>query len=501
MIGYFPTPYPDELLYSVFARYCDWSPYISSYSAAGDILPDIHQKLDSEFLGTVSDDAYCIMTQNQDARELVMQHTMFPYRARFLPLQRRRLVMHSALIRKTGVTLQMSRAKTRYYSFEGDKPLYLRYCPICAEEDRRHYGEAYLHRSHHIYGVDICPIHRCYLIDSLTRRDAKRNTGIVSAESFIRSDAKAVVCRNPIEISVADYIESILRENVDMTSDSSAGQFLDSRLRGTKYQKADRGMRRNNILLLDELRDYYREYPMFRLKTIKQLQMLFCRTAGHMPLEVCLLGLFLNISPSEICAMKKPEKSYVERFDEAVMSLYHQGMACTQIASKMHVSEKSVRFAVRTSMRRPSLPSDKRKAWNKLDWNSIDKELLPKINAEIERILTDTARRPVKVSIHLMETRLKIPYGRIVKCPQCLAAVRASVETREEYNARVLMWTIKKIRSEGDIVNMSSLHAISGMSKQAISEMLSRLPDDAIDNETRIIEYLQNVVSKVVVQM
>ena len=149
------------------------------YSAAGDILPDIHQKLDSEFLGTVSDDAYCIMTQNQDARELVMQHTMFPYRARFLPLQRRRLVMHSALIRKTGVTLQMSRAKTRYYSFEGDKPLYLRYCPICAEEDRRHYGEAYLHRSHHIYGVDICPIHRCYLIDSLTRRDAKRNTGIV----------------------------------------------------------------------------------------------------------------------------------------------------------------------------------------------------------------------------------------------------------------------------------------------------------------------------------
>lgn len=142
MIGYFPTPYPDELLYSVFARYCDWSPYISSYSAAGDILPDIHQKLDSEFLGTVSDDAYCIMTQNQDARELVMQHTMFPYRARFLPLQRRRLVMHSALIRKTGVTLQMSRAKTRYYSFEGDKPLYLRYCPICAEEDRRHYGEA-----------------------------------------------------------------------------------------------------------------------------------------------------------------------------------------------------------------------------------------------------------------------------------------------------------------------------------------------------------------------
>ena len=87
-------------------------------------------------------------------------------------------------------------------------------------------------------------------------------------------------------MAVADYIAAIFHEEVDMTSDISAGLFLDTRLRGTKYQKADRGMRRNNILLLQELSEYYRKFPLFRLRSIKKVQMLFCRTAGHMPLEV-----------------------------------------------------------------------------------------------------------------------------------------------------------------------------------------------------------------------
>ncbi|MBR6040797.1 MAG: TniQ family protein [Clostridia bacterium] len=478
MIGYFPTPYPDELLYSVCARYCDWSPYVSSHSGAGELLPDIHQKLDAEFLGTISDDTYRMMTQNCTPSELIMQHTMFPYRARFLPLQRRKLVLHSAFIRKSDVTRQMVRAKTRYYSFEGDKPLYLRYCPVCAKEDRKSYGEAYLHRSHHLYGVDVCPVHKCYLIDSPARRDSKRNIGFVAAETFIQTEVKAIACRNPIEIAVADYITAVLHEDVDMISDTSAGLYLDSRLRGTKYQKADRGMRRNNVLLLNELCEYYQKLPSFRLRTIKQLQTLFCRSVGLMPFEVCLLGLFLGISPAELCSMKMPEKSYVERFDEEVLSLYRQGMACTQIASKMHVSEKSVRFAVRTSMRRPSLPSDKRKAWNKLDWDLIDKELLPKVNAEIQRILSDKERKPIRVSVHRIETQLNITKGRLVKCHRCLSAIRAATETNEQYISRVLDWAITKISADGGTVNLKSLHLITGMSKEAIADAL-----DAVENQ------------------
>ena len=263
-----------------------------------------------------------------------------------------------------------------------------------------------------------------------------------------------------------------------MISDTSAGLYLDSRLRGTKYQKADRGMRRNNVLLLNELCEYYQKLPSFRLRTIKQLQTLFCRSVGLMPFEVCLLGLFLGISPAELCSMKMPEKSYVERFDEEVLSLYRQGMACTQIASKMHVSEKSVRFAVRTSMRRPSLPSDKRKAWNKLDWDLIDKELLPKVNAEIQRILSDKERKPIRVSVHRIETQLNITKGRLVKCHRCLSAIRAATETNEQYISRVLDWAITKISADGGTVNLKSLHLITGMSKEAIADAL-----DAVENQ------------------
>ncbi len=495
MIGFFPNPYPDELLYSVCARYCEWSPYLTNYSAAGDLLPEIHEKLDAEFLGTLSNDAYNAFTRHDSPVNLVMHHTMFPYRARFLPLQRRRMVLKSVFVRKSEVTRPMIKAKTRYYSFEGDKPLYLRYCPLCAEEDRMLYGETYLHRQHHLYGVDICPIHKCYLVESMVRRDSKRTTAIASAESFVWRNEKPIMCTNPVELAVADYIAAIFHEEVDLTADVSAGLFLDTRLRGTKYQKADRGMRRNNVLLLEDLREYYSSFPLFRLRSIKQLQMLFCRTAGHMPLEVSLLGLFLGISPTEMCAMRLPEKTYAEVFDEQVLNLYEQGMPCTQISAKMHVSEKSVRFAVRTAKRLPSLPSDKRKAWNKLDWKAIDEDLLPRVEAELQRILNDKEHRPIKISIHGIERRLGITKGRIVKCEKCVAMIRAAVETHEKYYYRVLKWADKEMEDNGERINISSLRTKTGMALGTIIDLLSQISGTAVD-EGNLIGWLQQLISK-----
>ena len=495
MIGFLPNPYPDELLYSVCARYCEWSPYLSNYSAAGDLLPEIHDKLDAEFLGTLSNDAYDVFTRLDSPVNLVMHHTMFPYRARFLPLQRRRMVLKSAFVRKSEVTRSMIKAKTRYYSFEGDKPLYLRYCPICAEEDRKMYGEAYLHRLHHLFGVDICPIHKCYLIESMVRRDAKRTAFIASAESFVLTDKKPVMCTNTVEVAVANYIVAIIHEKVDLTSDVSAGLFLDTRLRGTKYQKADRGMRRNNVLLLEDLNEYYRSFPVFRLRSIKQLQMLFCRTAGHMPLEVCLLGMFLGISPAEMCAMKLPEKTYSEIFDEQVLNLYEQGMPCTQISAKLHVSEKSVRFAVRTAKRLPSLPSDKRKAWNKLDWNVIDKDMLPCVEDELHRILNDKEHRPIKISVHGIERRLGITKGRMVKCEKCVAAIRAAIETHEQYYYRVLKWGVNELKACGEQVSIAGLRSKTGMALETIIDVLSHISGASID-EGNLIDCLKKLLSK-----
>lgn len=53
-----------------------------------------------------------------------------------------------------------------YLEDGGGKSQRLRYCPLCAKEDAKRYGEAYWHTLHQLPLVSVCGIHRCSLIDA-----------------------------------------------------------------------------------------------------------------------------------------------------------------------------------------------------------------------------------------------------------------------------------------------------------------------------------------------
>src|SRR5690554_2280552 len=56
-------------------------------------------------------------------------------------------------------------------TFKEFETLTLKYCPICAKEDIRHFGVAYWHRNHQLSGVEACPDHKVWLIhDKLPQR-------------------------------------------------------------------------------------------------------------------------------------------------------------------------------------------------------------------------------------------------------------------------------------------------------------------------------------------
>ncbi|MBR1752184.1 MAG: TniQ family protein [Ruminococcus sp.] len=42
----------------------------------------------------------------------------------------------------------------------------LRYCPVCAADDREKYGETYWHRVHQIPEISVCAKHRCRLVSA-----------------------------------------------------------------------------------------------------------------------------------------------------------------------------------------------------------------------------------------------------------------------------------------------------------------------------------------------
>lgn len=66
-------------------------------------------------------------------------------------------------------------------------PKWLRFCPACVSEDLRSWGEPYWHRLHQVPGVEICPLHNVYLVDSTVQAWPRNNRhGFISALASIR---------------------------------------------------------------------------------------------------------------------------------------------------------------------------------------------------------------------------------------------------------------------------------------------------------------------------
>lgn len=95
------------------------------------------------------------------AKDVVMQHTFFPYYARFFPTQRKRSTYAYAVNGNPTAVHRMGISQTN-----GNHCSAMRYCPVCYQEDLQLYGEPYWHRSHQLPDMQICTKHRCWLVDT-----------------------------------------------------------------------------------------------------------------------------------------------------------------------------------------------------------------------------------------------------------------------------------------------------------------------------------------------
>lgn len=154
MIAQFPYFYPDELVYSLLARYYERSGYIRYIFAAEDLFQSKTVRPDIEFVNQYTSAALQMITKEIPIEQVIEKHTMFPYYGRFLPKERRNKAF-KALVQTQGNyhnLLPMPKRKNGIDRF-------LRYCPLCDENDRKQYGETYWHRLHQLQGIKICPIH------------------------------------------------------------------------------------------------------------------------------------------------------------------------------------------------------------------------------------------------------------------------------------------------------------------------------------------------------
>lgn len=200
MICVFPDPYPDELLYSICARYGALMCYPNTVTATNDFFGDGAIAAVVDLPNRVGQLVDALPPGHlYSADDLIYQHTNFPFYAPFLPPDRALLVRntmreggHNRVAERIG--LSADRLKM---------PTHLRFCPSCVEQDRSNFGETYWHRIHQVPGVEVCPHHATFLEKSNTLWRNSRNPGEAFAAEHSINDTSARA------LDTSEHIQSI----------------------------------------------------------------------------------------------------------------------------------------------------------------------------------------------------------------------------------------------------------------------------------------------------
>lgn len=184
MIGFFPDPYPDELLYSICARYSSRVQYGQVKSVASELFGTKCNTAIIE-LPCYLDHLISVLPlgHKYTVDQLIDNHTLLRFYSPFLTEFRvKRLVDSMSGLNNFPIYSCLSLYRTAIES-----PKWLRFCPKCAEEDLENFGELYWHRLHQIPGVFVCSKHQLFLeISHAQVRDRNQPALFVPASEAIK---------------------------------------------------------------------------------------------------------------------------------------------------------------------------------------------------------------------------------------------------------------------------------------------------------------------------
>lgn len=291
MIVYLPAIYPDELVYSWFCRYYVHSGCLSHKEALQELYCKRSDNPSKEFIGNLNPDAMEQINKIYPLDELVLNHTMYPQYARFIPLKKKK----EALYRLGHEPCDVHHLFCVLPRNEGER--YLRYCPMCAREDRERYGEAYWHRKHQIRNMSICTKHKCRLKESGVLAKSEQSYTFCPAESYI-SDDEAIIENNSLIIRFGEYLESVFDTPVDFENYVPISAVLYDGMSRTKYLKPS-GRSRHTKMLADDMNGFYRSMGICNIASLSQIQRVLLGSRFDF-VVICQIAFFLGMKVEEL---------------------------------------------------------------------------------------------------------------------------------------------------------------------------------------------------------
>lgn len=179
MLGFFPNPYPDELLYSILARYYLWSanrsPKVTLQELFGKNTVIATFDLPSNIESLVQ---HLPRLSKYTADSFIQENTLYSFYVPFCPPNRAKALYQSMRQHFSGDI----HSRIGIMASSIPIPKYFKFCPICIHKDNREYGEIYWHRTHQIIGVLVCPKHKVWLQESSVKTKGNNRHKFIAAD-------------------------------------------------------------------------------------------------------------------------------------------------------------------------------------------------------------------------------------------------------------------------------------------------------------------------------
>lgn len=468
MIGFFPEFYEDELLYSLLARYYIRSGYLNYVYAAEDLFQKNVKTAEIRFLSFLKEDIWKQICKNTSMETIILKHTMFPYYTRFYPKKEKETAFKAMKEKKRDYfkLLKIPHIRTEQY---------LRFCPICAEKDRQELGETYWHRSHQMTGIDVCPFHKCYLINSSIAISQRKSIILRTAESEILGTETIQYSDNEKENGLSEYVYTIFMTDMEMEQETDLKGFWVAQLEGSKFL-SDRGARVHLKRLYDEYDRYYENISEEEYKQFWKVKKILEGTRRNC-FEICQLSFFLGISADVLLKGDVPKVSRTEFFDKEVKKMCKNGMNYSEIARRMNVSASNVKTALKEKkMEEKQRDYALRKGLTVKDWKKEDEKMLPKVKEVVKELYEGKDdKKPKKVTRQKIEDILGLPRNRIELLPMCKREILKYQETQEEYWSREVIWSVQYLRQNGEPLNFKRIVVLTNITKDNLKSCYPKI--------------------------
>lgn len=419
MIVYFPSIYPDELVYSWFCRYYVHSGCFSHKMALQELYCKKSDYLNKEFIGNLNHRAMEQINKIYPLDELVLNHTMYPQYARFIPLEKKK----EALYRLVHESCDVQHLFCVLPRNEGEQ--YLKFCPLCVNDDRETYGETYWHRKHQIRNMGICTKHKCRLKESTVPAKSEQSFTFSSAENYI-SDDENVVESDPLKIQFASYLDSVFDALIDFENDVPISAVLYDGMSRTKYLKPS-GRSRYTKMLAGDINEFYRSMGISNVASLHQIQRALLRDSYDFSV-ICQIAFFLGMEIEELI---NPLLT-VEQIQQEQDSHYMKDVA-------------------------------------PVDWELLDMEMASVLEKFAKGVYDGTGNengRPERVSEKLVYREMGLLRHQLENMPRCKAIMERYAESYPESWARKIIWAYKKLEEEGKPFHWTDIRKIARVKKK-----------------------------------